>query len=353
MLNRPTLKPHLTVFPMDGNTWGVQGGEKELMRLRLDDAHQRAVEFLVPQLDGTQSLEGIEERAGREGIETTTVRNVLEGMEKAGVLEEGEDHLLPPGEAERHRDQMLYFGRFSGAASGAVYQDKLRRAVVDVAAEGRLGRCMARQLEESGVGTVRTLTVDPAPATNGNAARRLRLDPDDVYPAGTEAGSLLVLALEAWDPARVEAVNRYALRTGTPWLLLQAPSIREATVGPLFVPGSTACYMCFEARLRSNWAFLAEYQAFQEYLRERRAGARPWGGLHAQFELTASLATLEVVRFVTGFSSPMLAGRFVSVDLFSHQTTRHEVLRVPRCPYCRPPRVESFPWSEAPLETEG
>lgn len=353
MLVKPVLKPHLTVFPMENNTWGVQGGEKELMRLRLDEAHQRAVEFLLPQLDGTRSVAGIEEQAGRLGIELVTVRAVLNGMERAGVLQEAEDDLLPAGEADRHRDQMLYFGRFSGAASGAALQDSLRTAVVDVAAEGRLGACMVRQLEESGIGTVRTLSVDPPPATNGDAARRLRLDPEAIYPAGTEPGSLLVLALEAWDPARVEAVNRWALRTGTPWLLLQAPSIREATVGPLFVPGSTACYMCFEARLRSNWAFLAEYRAFQDYLRERRQGARPWGGLHAQFELTASLATLEVVRLVTGFTSPMLAGRFVSVDLFSHQTTRHEVLRVPRCPHCRPPRVEAFPWSEAPVAGEG
>jgi bacteriocin biosynthesis cyclodehydratase domain-containing protein len=159
-----------------------------------------------------------------------------------------------------------------------------------------------------------------------------------------------VVALDRWDPALVGDVNAGAIRGRRPWLLVQAPGVREGTLGPLFVPGQTACWACLESRLVSHMSFHVEYQEFQEHLRSSRATSRPWGGIEPHAQVLAGLAALEVIKFVTGYATPKVLGAFVAVDWLALKMQQHHVLRVPRCMACRPPRVVKFPWDEAPVE---
>jgi bacteriocin biosynthesis cyclodehydratase domain-containing protein len=365
MLSKPVLKGYLTVAPSKKGGWLLHGGESELLRARADAQHQQVFDVLLPLLDGRRTVAELVDACSEqsEQIEPQLVEGVLQALLDKGLVEEADTAPLSPEEADHFRGQLLYFGRFSGEGSGAALQSKLKQAQVDVLVTGSLGASVARQLQRLGIGRLRLLGED---RTNlESLAGRLESDREDSPLARAEVvelgradfakaefdpESLLIVALEHWDPALLQEVNARAIATRRPWLLVQAPGIKEGTVGPLFVPPQTACYACLESRLVSHMSFHAEYREFLEHLQETRSRSRPWGALEPAAEVLAGFAALEAVKFLTGFASPAVLGSFVCVDWFALKMRHHHVLRVPRCLSCRPPRVQTFPWNRAPTE---
>ncbi|NPC86734.1 TOMM precursor leader peptide-binding protein, partial [Pyxidicoccus fallax] len=148
--------------------------------------------------------------------------------------------------------------------------------------------------------------------------------------------ALTLVVVDDYLQAPLEALNREALRTGTPWVLAR-PGGAVAWLGPRFVPGTTACWECLAWRLRANVSS-----------REARSG-EPEGPIRAAAHLLASaLARL----LVTGDDG--LAGTLVTVDSVRLRTEHHAVVRRPQCPACgspglvaagqrRPPRLQSNP----------
>jgi bacteriocin biosynthesis cyclodehydratase domain-containing protein len=358
MIQRPRLKGYLTVVPQDDAAFVVHGSEGEVWRLRLDPARHAGFRRLLPLLTGEHELAEIQDRVATADLPGDAVRRLVDGLETAGIIEDGTDGVLPPRDRARYRDQLLFFSRFSAGRDGAAFQRRLADASVDILQSGPLGLAVARHLARAGVGRLTLIDDDPARLDEHVAAsrdavdgvvegRRLVRSAIDELVRGSSSG-LLIAALESFDPQLLEAVNDAALAARRPWLLVQQRGAAEGLVGPLFVPGHTACYMCMEGRLRANTALVAEYDALREYLRLQCASGRPWGGLAPHGEILAGIAAAEVVKHITGFAPPRLAGRFCSVNWFTWSTELHDVLRVPRCPFCRPPRVETFPWAEFP-----
>ncbi|HSC92829.1 MAG TPA: TOMM precursor leader peptide-binding protein [Gaiellaceae bacterium] len=145
---------------------------------------------------------------------------------------------------------------------------------------------------------------------------------------GGQAG-LVVVAPDAGELPRLEEWNESALREGVPWLQVLPPNGRFAAVGPLFVPGETACRQCFLLRRAANVEFGEEL----EHL-ERAPGAYPFPAPLAA--AVAGLAAFLGLRWALG-GDRMLAGAFYALELGSALAlTYHRVHRVPRCPACSP-----------------
>ena len=362
MVSRPALKRYLTVVPSESG-WLCQGGESELVRLRADAKHQKLFDFLLSHLDGRRTVDEIVDASKAEAIPAESVRRMIEKLAERGLLEEGGDGALTSAETSHFQNQLLYFGRFAGQENGAMLQAKLKSSVADVLALGPLGSAVARQLQELGVGRLRLFGDDDAQLSNlarGLQAARGSAPLTKLEVTALSAGkiadrdfdptSLLIVALESWDPAFIEDVNARAIETKRPWLLLQSPGVKEGTVGPLFVPPTTACYACLESRLLSHMSFHAEYREFRHHLLATSTRSRPWGSLMPNVEILAGFAALEAAKFITGFATPVLLGAFVTIDWFEMKMRNHHVLRVPRCLACRPPHVQKFPWERALLE---
>ena len=361
MIERPRLKGHLTFFPLPGGALGVYGGSAELWRVELDPDPGRTLAWMLPFLDGSHRREEILAALAGRGSDAGGAAAMLDRLAVAGLIEESGRDLLPAGELAAFASQILFFSRFSGAGSGEEPQRRLREARVDVLAGGDLPRCLLRHLQRTGIREIGLL--GPAPealrreaeelrrgAAGGFAwrTREVRSTEPGGYEAGEDAGDLLIVALDSWDPALLQAFNEDCLRRGVPWLVVRAAGVREGIVGPLFVPGATACFVCLSERLRSNLAFHGEHDALAEHLLRERTGSRPSGGLLAHFEVLAGLAVTEAVKLLTGIAAPRTAGAFLTFDPLSLETGLHPVLRVPRCPACAPAVMAPFPWSELP-----
>lgn len=324
MIEFPRLKTFLTVYPLSATTWGLRGGSDEQWRVKLTDPRAvQAFGALLPYLTGQMKVEDILDTVERAGFHREAAAAVLKHLESSSLLEDANAYGLSGAQLEQFEQQIRLFSRFT-QQGGAKMQAALRDSRVGLIGEGPLGDRMARVLAEAGVGTVIRVT---------------RPDFDD-----EDAPRLLIVCQDAHDPALLEAIDAESKRRLLPWLLVRNLELQEGWVGPLFVPGETASYLSLEARLRANMSNFAEYQAFDTHVRVSSTSPPAMGGLHASYDLLASIAAIEVIKFLTEIKVPELLGRFLTINLWTWETELHDVLRLPALDRTDASRPTVFPW---------
>ncbi len=158
-------------------------------------------------------------------------------------------------------------------------------------------------------------------------------------------GSLVVAAPGVGEAGALFRLNRRALRRGTTWLPAHPYDGRIAAVGPLIVPGETPCFHCFLLRRAAAVDYGQELLALERRLPAARSSA-------ALDRLTAELTVLQAVRWL-GVRDPSIPGVLLVAERSpAPRITRHEVLRVPRCPVCSGVAevAAPLPWDDLPLE---
>lgn len=157
-------------------------------------------------------------------------------------------------------------------------------------------------------------------------ATRAPASPDDLralaaVAAGHVEGLRVVLASN-YLSSRLATANALALRDGFPWIPVCAAG-GELSVGPLFVPGSTACWSCFAHRYavaRPVHAYLAS--CCTKSVRIARAAPPARASAKRMAALVARLTTDPV------------CGAILTYDAARDTLERHEVARRPQCPAC-------------------
>jgi hypothetical protein len=352
MIKFPRLKTFLSIFPLSDATWGLRGGADEMWRIKLTDARAvRAFGALLPYLNGQTATEDILQSLENEGIHRGAAAAVLRQLEASSLIEEADANGLSDDELSQFADQIRFFSRFT-QQGGEKFQAALRGSRVALLADGALGESVYRRLADAGFGEVVILSRRPQQAhawvesVTGVRPRTtvLALDSDEILPADApDMPSILVVCQEAHDPLLLEAVDALSKRRRLPWLLVRNLDLQEGWVGPLFVPGETASYLSLEARLRGNMPCFPEYVAFDTHVRATEPPAA-LGGLQAAFDLLASIAVIELIKYATEIKVPQLLGKFLTVNLWTWETELHEVLRLPALDREAPARPEVFPW---------
>ena len=138
---------------------------------------------------------------------------------------------------------------------------------------------------------------------------------------------IVVVAPAAVELRELDEWNRQCLSEGTTWLALLPCDGRTAPIGPLFVPGETACYDCFRIRRASTSGYAEEFWSLEaspaeapDALPLRRA--------------VAGIAGWLVLRWLVGRDAS-LPGVVHALEIGSSLSlAAHHVWRVPRCPSC-------------------
>lgn len=120
------------------------------------------------------------------------------------------------------------------------------------------------------------------------------------------------------DPA-LEAVNREALQSGRPWMLVR-PYGTIPWIGPVLVPGRGPCWACLAARLRAVRTVW--------HLPERSSSGS------AEDPLALRLAALEGARHMRQAGAP---ARLLTFDTQSLVQREHVIVRKPGCEACGDP----------------
>ena len=148
---------------------------------------------------------------------------------------------------------------------------------------------------------------------------------------------LIVAAPTAEEVEQLADLNERCLSDSTPWLALLPANGNFATVGPLYIPGQTACHACYLLRRGATSGYERDFMVL-----ERRPVRAPTPA--AASTIAAGLAALISLRWL-GARDSTLPGSLYALELQGTVAlTRHRLLRVPRCSACGATSPPPSPW---------
>ena len=258
-------------------------------------AAERLLPHLLPLLDGSRTVDEVVAELGEP---------VRPAIEHALSLLRGHD-LLTEGVAGSSPTCELL-----AATTGhtvAEMQRRLDRAEIHVLGSGATADLICRLAERSN-----------------------RLDWNEPLPRS----GFVVAAPSGAEVHRLTEFNRAAVDARAEWMQVLPFDGRLAAIGPVFVPGETACHECF----------LFRRDATISPARDRTRGAYLESPVIDA--VVAGLAVHTALRHVTAGGD---AGTLLAVELAPElRCTRHFVYRVPRCAACSTSahRAALAPWSD-------
>jgi bacteriocin biosynthesis cyclodehydratase domain-containing protein len=271
-------------------------------------AVRRLLPRLLPLLDGTRTVAEVIELVGAP-VEQA-VQKALALLEDRGLLAAG-----PPPDCGGELAATVGYLAATGGLAPAVVAGRIADACVGLVGEGAAAVEVARVLRRAGVPRIERRGWDDAGAG------------DD----------LVVVAPGSEERARVREWNEAALAAGVTWLQVLPYDGRFAAIGPLVLPGESACHVCFLLRRAAGLGIGELADALDA------APLRAEGG-PALSVAAGAIAAVHVLRWL-GVGDPSLPGVLYALEATGGLAlTAHDVLRVPRCPAC-----STRAWSAAPL----
>ncbi len=149
-------------------------------------------------------------------------------------------------------------------------------------------------------------------------------------------GDFTVVVTDDYLRPEIGGWNARSMISGKAWLLVK-PVGMETWIGPMFLPGQTACWECLSQRLRGH-------RKVEEYLARRNGPSGPRRVVPAciasmQHAALAEAAT-EITRWIgTGGGQSILLNRVVSTSVLTLERTHHTLTRRPQCPSCGSPEL--------------
>jgi bacteriocin biosynthesis cyclodehydratase domain-containing protein len=311
----------------------------DLGSFEISGADVRAfLEAMVPLLDGSRDRGAVAEALDQ--FSRRSVLAFLDLLEEKGLVETAPD----AGELrERWRGQDEFFRRWS--RSPEEMARRLAESRVLIAGLSPWGRAAAAELAASGVGTIDVIDGDDLGDQSGGDPREaLVRSLAEAAPwcrvtasplAWTHDGELaldagaplhLVIGATPGGEARVlRALARFAHALGAVSLYGDLDGA-SGIIGPVVVPGKTACWSCVRepALLRYGPPAPAADQ-------DRRRDAAPCSTMAS---LLGHLIALEALKQLTHYATSGLTGRVLVQDFVTLETTFFTVLRIPECPIC-------------------
>ncbi|MFY9578367.1 MAG: TOMM precursor leader peptide-binding protein [Gaiellaceae bacterium] len=332
----------------DGRVFLLRPGTSDLV-LPEPDATDRAL------LDALAEPSTVETLARRTGAEPAAIEEKLEALRGVEVLTSWPaDTPLDEHDAQRFDRQLPYFAELGAPAE---LQRRLLDATVAVLGCGGLGTWALGGLACAGIGTfvlVDDDLVEPsnlnrqvlygdadigrpkvecagewvrrfAPRTNVTTLRQRIRSVDDVVPLARAADVLVLLA--DWPPYELERwTNAACVAAGTPYISCgQATPIVK--IGPMYVPGRSACFACEETQLRAQAPLYDDVVAMRQRTSASAMTLGPSAGV------VGTMLSLEVMHTLLGRPAAT-EGHALLLDIQTFKTWWEPIARDPACPIC-------------------
>lgn len=317
------------------------------------------VNRIVPLLDGSRDADAV---AGQlDGYSRASVLAFLQLLEQSGLIETSSDlsetaafddaYLYsqreffnkwlerPETALERLRDsRVLVVGlepwgvvcasELAAAGVGNLHlvDDRLV-AIDDIRAPGTLKRSHLEQPRSAAVLAGLKEDYPGCQITAGDSVSNLDLQPGD------GKWDLVVATVTADDLVLLNNIAHFA----------HAANIRtvhgvvdglNALVGPVVVPGESACWNCYRLRELANAEPAETAHALQASLLTNRPPSRSRILLSPMMSLLGQLVSLEALKLLSGYAASILVGRVLVQHLITLETSLHSVIRMPWCEVC-------------------
>lgn len=338
---RPRIKEYYDVIPETSDRYQIRSSEETTV---MQGATVKQVfSQLLPLLDGQNTADTIAEKLS--GVATPgLVRAVINKLQGAGIIEDAggnENQGLSAEELDAYSSQLVFLDLALETGSAVQAQLLLKKARLSVIGEGQLATALALEAARAGVGRILGANIRSSHSTS-DANALVSFEGAGIESGNqqglearleSESPTMLALAVDRSEPAMIEAINKFSQSRGLSLLHCQSNGTC-ATVGPLVVPGQTACLTCYRLRVNSHIEFYEQHRVWDEWVKlNGHHRARP-GTLPALVNMTAAMATIEIVKHVTAVYEPEIYDKFVSINALTLEVISHQVLKLPRCPDC-------------------
>ncbi len=291
------------------------------------------------------------------GLDPSTLDTSLTELTKSGHIETRTgDTQLDGRTSERFDRQLIYFADIcEPGESGEQLQMRLRDSKVVILGCGGLGSWSACALVCAGVGEVALIDDDTVELSNLN--RQLLFRESDIGVPKVEAAALaltrydsalkvtpirrrvesagdveeviegadLLIATADWPPYELPRwINEASLTTGVPYLTAgQFPPLIR--VGPMVIPGRTACLECQERAVSRDYPMYDELASF------RSGNPTTASTLGAASGMIGSIIAMESIHLLTGSVEPSTIDRVLLMDLRTMAVDHEEISADPGC----------------------
>jgi hypothetical protein len=257
-LVRPALKPGLLPVWRDRNTLQIGIDSRRAVAL----TGMAGVARVITLLDGSRDRAQVIQAAADHGIPTETADRVLTLLAAAGALDDfpaGTLRLLPPPLRTRLAAELATASLAHRDGDGGARTLARRLAAqVCIHGGGRVGASIASLLTTSGIG--RVTHADPARKAAAQPTRKVAAQPPGAARPSTKSPGPLSPDPPPPGPPRPSPprpdlailVGRHLLELRASLMSEQIPHLAAAadeaigTVGPLVIPGRTACLRCMD-----------------------------------------------------------------------------------------------------------
>ena len=139
--------------------------------------------------------------------------------------------------------------------------------------------------------------------------------------------SLRIVLVDDYLDSHLYRYNNDAISSGRAWMLAK-PAGNVLWLGPIFIPGETACWRCLENKIRLNRIVL---RFIQRHMKEK--ASLPVSRSPILSALAYSLLATEILHWVQG-ATYTLKGTIKTFDSLTNEFKKHIVTRRPQCQAC-------------------
>lgn len=141
---------------------------------------------------------------------------------------------------------------------------------------------------------------------------------------------LQVVLTDDYNCKELGRLNQKFEKNKTPWMLVKTTG-KEIWIGPIFIPGQTACWECLHHRLELHSPENKFYRALKN---TDENPSRPHIDHPINNQIGANKALLEIVKWLYGDKSTRLVGNILSIDTYTLEQHYHTVVKRPQCQVC-------------------
>ena len=353
------LRPDIAIYPHPDTlelVVDISGFRRFGLRPSEDTLH--LLKSLLPLFDGINSYDDVVRRCCKHEVEEEYVIKAVEKLYEWGFLCDVKvPSLVSKGGGVPFMPQMSLFAQYS-SRPGEI-QERLANSSVVVAGVNHLGIFVVEALARSGVGEIRgfgngTVSSAEIPFYGREAEGKLHHEVvGDIvkqasswckykpFLSGSGKGGEWEKAFDGADFIFINLpvneidlslldVNKYCIQLQLPSLRFQADG-SKTSIGPLVVPGNTACYRCMVEREKHY-----DYEKIDKTNINKPIvvpHSLPMGPL-PHLMASAFSAAGYVVEYLAGLRSHTLINMEISIDYEQIQVNTTRILKLPRCPDC-------------------
>jgi len=270
-----------------------------------------------------------------------TIKNLIEQLVTRHIL-------VPAGEiksvAETNESIVdIFYWHFEG--SSVRIRDHIKNQQIMILGVNYISRQLASSLLSSGFENVKVLD-DPTLRQNRLFDQQGKLHE---WPASLEMPveftpwkktadlatlSCIVATSDVGSTKSLLKWNRYCVEHSCRFMPVMLHNL-IGFVGPLVIPGETACYECAYARQNSH-VEQPEIHTVTEALANEGEAQSVIGFHPSMASILGDLAAFELTKFYSGAIPGQNIGKLIEVNLLATQLVSRKTLKVPRCMVCSP-----------------